>query len=285
MMKKLILTAIAMLGILLPGVQAKDLVAYFSAEGHTKAVAERIAELTGADLYRIEATDPYADNPYDDSDRIQNEAYNDLRPAVANPPSQDWIDQYDRIFIGSPCWWHQPAMVVCTFLETYDLSKQLIIPFFTYGATTYLNESMQKIYKCTPNSVHVPETLPEDLDPDDITRPGRPDDAGIDMPGNARGVEGWLTRLGLLGDNSGINAIVTDETDNIHIYSDSGAVHMELAADMMPNIVEVYNLNGTLIQKMSDSQNYSFQVPTRSVYLLSMVYGADNRRMSMKLSL
>ena len=284
-MKKLILTAIAMLGILPPGAQAKDLVAYFSAEGHTKALAEQIAELTGADLYRIEAADPYADNPYDDSDRIQNEAYNDLRPAVANSPSQEWIDQYDRIFIGSPCWWHQPAMVVCTFLESYDLSKQTIIPFFTYGATTYLNESMQKIYKCTPNSVHVPETLPVDLDPDDITRPGRPDDAGIDMPGNARGVEGWLTRLGLLGDNSGINDIITDNAENIHIYSDSGMVHMELASDMMPNVVEVYNLNGTLIQKMSDKANYSFTIPTRSIYLLSMVYGADNRRMSKKLSL
>ena len=158
-MKNLLLTVAIMLGVTVPAAQAKDLVAYFSAEGHTKAVAERIAQLTGADLYRIEAAEPYADDPYDDSDRIQNEAYNDLRPDVANPPSQEWVDQYDRIYIGSPCWWHQPAMVVCTFLEKYDLSKHVIVPFFTYGATTYLNESMQKIYKCTPNSVHIPETL------------------------------------------------------------------------------------------------------------------------------
>lgn len=196
-MKNLLLSVIAMLGLYIPTLQAKDLVAYFSAQGNTKAVAERIAELTGADIYRIEAAEPYAPNPYDDSDRVKKEAYNDLRPAVANPPSQEWIDQYDRIFIGSPCWWHQPAMVVCTFLETYDLSNHVIIPFFTYGATTYLNESMQKIYKCTPKSIHIPEKLPEDLDADDITRPGRPDDEGIDMPDNAAGVEGWLIRLGL----------------------------------------------------------------------------------------
>lgn len=88
-----------MVGAAVPAMQAKDLVAYFSAQGNTKAVAERIAE-----LYRIEAADPYAANPYDDSDRIQSEAYNDLRPAVANPPSQEWIDRYDRIYIGSPCW-------------------------------------------------------------------------------------------------------------------------------------------------------------------------------------
>lgn len=197
-MKNLLLSVIALLGIAVPAAEAKDLVAYFSAEGHTKAVAERIAQLTGADIYRIEAAEPYAANPYDDSDRIKNEAYTDGRPAVANPPSQEWINQYDRIYVGAPCWWHQPAMVVCTFLETYDLSNHVIIPFITYGATTYLNESMQNLYKCTPNSVHIPETLPEDLDADDITRPGRPDDAGIDMPGNADGVEAWLRKINIL---------------------------------------------------------------------------------------
>lgn len=188
-MNKFLFTVLAALWLTVSTAHAKDLVVYFSAQGNTKAVAERIAALTGADIFRIEAADPYAANPYDDSERIQNEAYNDLRPGVANLPSQAYIDEYDRIFVGSPCWWHQPAMVVCTFLENYDQSKHVVVPFITYGATTYLNETMQKIYKCTPNSVHVPETLPEDLDADDITRPGRPDDAGITMPGNADGVE------------------------------------------------------------------------------------------------
>jgi flavodoxin len=264
--------------------QAKDLVAYFSAQGNTKAVAERIAELTGADIYRIEAADPYASNPYDDSDRIQNEAYNDLRPGVANLPSQEWISQYDRIFIGSPCWWHQPAMVVCTFLESYDLSKQIIIPFFTYGATTYLNESMQKIYKCTPNSLHVPEALPEDLDADDITRPGRPDDAGIDMPGNARGVEGWLSRLGLTG-NTAIAEPENYLQDNVRIYNTACEIHVELDERMSPNTVEIYNVNGTLLHKMSDKTNYSFSVPAKSVYLFSMVYGSDNKCVNKKIVL
>ena len=155
-------------------------------------------ELTNADIYRIEAADPYAENPYDDSDRIQNEAYNDLRPGVANLPDKEIIAQYDTIFVGSPCWWHQPAMVVCTFLEAYDLKDKVVIPFFTYGATTYLNESMQKIYKVTPESKHLPETRPEDLNPDDITTPGPPDDAGIDMPSSANGTEAWLRRIGII---------------------------------------------------------------------------------------
>lgn len=283
-MKNLLLTVIATLGIAVPTTHAKDLVAYFSAQGNTKAVAERIAELTGADIYRIEAADPYAADPYDDSERIQNEAYNDLRPAVANPPSQEWINQYNRIYVGSPCWWHQPAMVVCTFLETYDLSNHVIIPFFTYGATTYLNESMQKIYKCTPNSVHVPETLPEDLDADDITRPGRPDDAGIDMPGNARGVDGWLNRLGLTGD-SGIEDTGYNLPDQMRIYNSAGDICVELAENAGTNTVAIYSVNGTLLHKMSDKTSYSFPLKGKSVYLFSVIYGPDNRRINKKVVL
>ena len=71
------------------------------------------------------------------------------------------------------------------------------VPFFTYGATTYLNESMQTIYRVTPESEHLPATLPEDLDPDNIREP-QSDDAGIPMPGNASGVERWLHELGIL---------------------------------------------------------------------------------------
>lgn len=175
----------------------KTLVAYFSATGNTKAVAEKIAELTGADIYSIQPSRPYAANPYDDSQLIQNEAYNDLRPAVANLPSEEMIAQYDTIFVGSPLWWHQPAMVVCTFLDAYDMSGKVIVPFMTYGAATYLNEGMQKLFKCTPNSIHVPASLPEDIDPDNIREP-QDDDEGIDVPNSQNQVEGWLRRMGLM---------------------------------------------------------------------------------------
>lgn len=178
-------------------VRTKTLVAYFSAQGHTQAVAERIAEVLGADIFRIEAAEPYAENPYDDSNRIQNEAYNGLRPGVGNLPDAETVAACDTLFVGSPCWWHQPAMVVCTFLESYDLKGKVVVPFFTYGATTYLNESMQTIYRVTPESEHLPATLPEDLDPDNIREP-QSDDAGIPMPGNASGVERWLHELGIL---------------------------------------------------------------------------------------
>lgn len=71
-----------------PSGDTKTLVAYFSATGNTERIAKRIAELTGADIYFIQPSKSYAKDPYDDSQLIQDEAYNDLRPAVSNLPSK-----------------------------------------------------------------------------------------------------------------------------------------------------------------------------------------------------
>lgn len=180
-----------------PSGDTKTLVAYFSATGNTERIAKRIAELTGADIYFIQPSKSYAKDPYDDSQLIQNEAYNDLRPAVSNLPSKEEIAKYDTLYIGSPLWWHQPAMVVCTFLETYDLKNKVVIPFITYGAKTYLNEAMQKIYKLTSTSTHIPANLPEDVAPENIREPQN-DDEGIDMPGSSNDVRDWLHRNGII---------------------------------------------------------------------------------------
>lgn len=180
-----------------PSGDTKTLVAYFSATGNTERIAKRIAELTGADIYFIQPSKSYAKDPYDDSQLIQDEAYNDLRPAVNNLPSKEEIAKYDTLYIGSPLWWHQPAMVVCTFLEEYDLKDKVVIPFITYGAKTYLNEAMQKIYKLTSTSTHIPANLPEDIAPENIREPQN-DDEGIDMPGSSNDVRDWLHRNGIM---------------------------------------------------------------------------------------
>lgn len=174
----------------------KILVAYFSATNNTKRVAEEIAQATGADIYRIEAAQGYSANPYDDKDRIQKEAYENLRPEVKVPLPAGEMAKYDIIFVGSPIWWHQPAMVVCTFLESYDLSGKTVVPFFTYGARSYLNESMQRIYKSTPNSVHVPASLPKDIEPDNIQQLQNDDD-GIIMPADVDNIDTWIKILQL----------------------------------------------------------------------------------------
>lgn len=174
--------------------KGKSLLVYFSATNKTQAIAEEIVKHTGADIFRIEAKNAYAANPYDDSDRIKDESYNDKRPEVKEFLPDDQMVQYDTIFVGTPIWYHSPVMVVVTFLEHYDLQGKVVIPFVTYNSTKYLNETYQKLYKATPNSVHIPSILPEDLEPGNIQT--WTDDDDIDNVSDASQVEEWLKRIG-----------------------------------------------------------------------------------------
>jgi len=259
-MKNLIICVLSVIVAVLPQkTEAKKLVAYFSATGHTQAVAEEIVRLTGADIYRIEPSEPYASNPYDDSDRIQNEAYNNLRPGVANLPES--LDDYDVIFVGSPTWWHYPAMVVCTFLESYDLSGKTIVPFFTYAATTYFQQSVNKIHEVTPNSIHL---------------------TAFGSTGSVSRVESWLREIGQLGEETGINSISEDEGGLLKISRNGDGVSIDLADGCT---AEVYDLQGVLVESLSASGSHALKAPTGAVYLLSVKSRKTGKTINRKITL
>ena len=115
----------------------KTLVAFFSATGHTKPIAECVAETLSADLYEIQPAVPYtsADLNYNDSasraTREQNDA--SARPAI-NGTVENMAD-YDVIFLGYPIWWGQAPKIMYTFVESYDLTGKTIVPFCTSGSS------------------------------------------------------------------------------------------------------------------------------------------------------
>lgn len=84
----------------------KILVAYFSATGTTKGVAEHIANGLNADIYEIVPEDPYtdADLNYNDNNSRTMIEMNDpnARPAISG--SVENMEQYDTVFIGYPIW-------------------------------------------------------------------------------------------------------------------------------------------------------------------------------------
>ncbi len=117
--------------------ETKSLVAYFSCTGNTKAVAERIAELTGADLYEIVPAEPYTDEDlnYNNNDCRANREMNDssARPAIGSDSID--ISVYDTVYIGYPIWWGTMPRIINTFLDTYDLSNKTVMPFCTSGSS------------------------------------------------------------------------------------------------------------------------------------------------------
>ena len=117
--------------------EAKALVVYFSCTGNTKAVAKKISELTGADLYEIVPADPYTDedlNYNNDNCRANREMDDpDARPAIGSDAIN--ILNYDTVFIGYPIWWGTMPRIINTFLDTYDLSNKTVMPFCTSGGS------------------------------------------------------------------------------------------------------------------------------------------------------
>lgn len=117
----------------------KKLVAYFSASGTTKSVAEKLAEAAQAELYEICPKAPYTDadlNWQDGNSRSSIEMKNpSSRPELADRNAD--ISGYDTIFLGFPIWWYVAPTIINTFLEAYDFSGKTIILFATSGGSGF----------------------------------------------------------------------------------------------------------------------------------------------------
>lgn len=114
----------------------KTLVAYFSATGNTKPLAEYTSDVLGADLYEIVPEDPYTDEDLDyNNDCRANKEQNDeaCRPGISN--KLESLKEYDTVFIAFPIWWGKEPKIVDTFMESYDFSGKTVIPFCTSGSS------------------------------------------------------------------------------------------------------------------------------------------------------
>ena len=113
------------------------LVAYFSATGTTKGVAERIASVTGGDLYEILAAEPYteADLNYNDNSSRSTSEQNDksVRPEIGSDDIS--LEGYTTIYLGFPIWWGEEPRILDTFVEKYNFDGITVIPFCTSGSS------------------------------------------------------------------------------------------------------------------------------------------------------
>lgn len=125
------------------GVIMKSLVAYFSHEGgnsvdfevkdvkkgHTRVVAEKLAEISGSTLFRIVPSVPYPDD-YDEVCKRAKKEYEDGRDPEIILPVTD-LDEYGIVFLGFPIWFRSYPGVISTFLNSFDFHGKKVYPFCT----------------------------------------------------------------------------------------------------------------------------------------------------------
>ena len=113
------------------------LVVYFSATGTTKGVAEKIAGITGADIYEIKAAQEYtdADLDWNDSNSRSTKEQNDssARPEIGSETIS--LNGYKTIYIGYPIWWGEEPRIMDTFVESYSFDGITMIPFCTSSSS------------------------------------------------------------------------------------------------------------------------------------------------------
>ena len=132
---------------------SKKLVAYFSASGTTKKVAERLAKAAGADLFEIKPAIPYTSadlNWMDKKSRSSVEMSDPYsRPEIAETMPN--MADYDTVFIGFPIWWYVAPHIIHTFLESYDFDRKKLVPFATSGGSG-MGRTVEELRKLCPNA-------------------------------------------------------------------------------------------------------------------------------------
>jgi len=172
----------------------KNLIAYFSRKGHnyvsgkivnlpvgnTEIAARMIQELTGGDLFQIEAVKAYPEDYTEATEVAKKELHENARPELVRQVPD--IGAYDVIFLGYPNWWNTFPMPVFTFLERHALAGKTIVPFCTHEGSG-LGRSEMDIAKLCPGA-----TLMEGLAIH-----------GTHVGAARAAIEKWLTRNVLTG--------------------------------------------------------------------------------------
>lgn len=117
--------------------EKKVLVAYFSATGNTRKIANDVAEIMGGKLHEITPAEAYTEKDLDWHDTTSR-SYVEMHTAGSRPAITDSvenIDQYNIIFLGYPIWWDKAPAVINTFIDKYGLEKKSVVCFATSGGS------------------------------------------------------------------------------------------------------------------------------------------------------
>lgn len=106
----------------------KNLVVYYSLDGHTRLIAEAIVGETGADIYELKTIKPSTGKSGFAKFFLGGmRAIRKQKPALLNPLPD--VNDYELVFIGTPVWGSRNAPAINTFISKSGLTNKELILF------------------------------------------------------------------------------------------------------------------------------------------------------------
>lgn len=221
------------------------LVAYFSYSGTTQRIATSLSEKIGADLFKITPQNSYS-NVYMQSN---SEIRRGEKPALSQEVQN--MNDYDIVFVGYPVWWHATPAPINTFLESYDLTGKLIIPF------------------CTSGGSDIDETMPTFLDSCNGLAV-----YGARRIGGTGELDNWLSELGL---NDTTTSIQDAVKENVLENMESASSVQEMPLREIPDdYLQAVQQQGTVVRIDYQTNTYDEQNESLSKYaFVYLPYGYE----------
>lgn len=116
-------------------------------KGNTEIIAEKLQEMTGARLFRIQQAVPYSDNYQECVSQSREDLKNNARPELIMLPEDD----FDVLYLGFPNYCGTMPMAVFTFLESVRTDGVVIKPFCSNEGSG-LGRSIGDIKMCCPKA-------------------------------------------------------------------------------------------------------------------------------------
>ncbi|MCQ2970045.1 MAG: flavodoxin [archaeon] len=151
------------------------LIAYFSASGVTKNLAEKIANDNDYDIFEIVPEEIYTPEDLDWTNK-QSRSTIEMNDKSFRPPISESCDvgEYETVVIGFPVWWYTAPTIINTFIESVDLTGKKIKIFCTSGGSgvdkcvndlkaTYPELNFTKGIRFTGNVSNAKEWIEQDL--------------------------------------------------------------------------------------------------------------------------
>ena len=89
-----------------------------------------------ADLFEIEAKEPYPFSYMDTASRARQEKMLGSKPAIKEGP--EGFEGYGLVFLGYPNWWGTCPQAVLSFTSSHDFRGKILVPFVTHGGQIFL---------------------------------------------------------------------------------------------------------------------------------------------------